>query len=183
MRLSVGKCDISKMRSAAWKLSNLAVAMLAMVAGGYGQESVTPRDTGMSAFGRLVPLGFINKLVRIPTFGSDGAVASVLTADTLVRIDDDRLQAGKSSVEISGKRREEDIRVELISAIYHLSDRSLRSGDRSQVSRSDFHLEGDSMIFDIESSIGRMKGNVRTIIFDTDSALSGKKQGVPKSAN
>ncbi|MDZ4288757.1 MAG: hypothetical protein U0984_12405 [Prosthecobacter sp.] len=154
-------------------------ALLAVGVGSYCQET---GETGMSAFGRLVPLGYVNRQVRIPSFADDGKIATTLTAETLIRIDDDRLQAGKCTIEIAGKRREEDIRVDLMSAIYYMSDRTLRSGDRSQVSRSDFRVEGDSMVFDTQSSIGRMKGHVRTIIFDTD-ALSGKSGGVPQPAN
>ena len=136
----------------------------------------------MVTFGRLVPLGYISRQVRIPTFADDGSIASVLTAETIVRIDDERLQAGKSAVEIVGKIRSEDVRVDLPSAIYHMGDRTLRSGERSRVSRSDFQVEGDSLVFSADTTIGKMKGRVRTIIFDT-ATLSGTSEEAPKITN
>jgi hypothetical protein len=41
------------------------------------------------------------------------------------------------------------------------------------VRRSDFETSGDSLVFDSRTSIGSMKGRVRTLIFDPR-ALSGK---------
>ncbi len=135
----------------------------------------------MSAFGKMVPLGFVNRGVRIPSF-TGGKLSSVMSAATLTRIDDDRLEAGKTVVEISATADADAVRVELESAIYHMADQILRSGNRSRVSRSDFEIEGDSMVFDAATSIGQMKGRVRTIIFDT-STLSGASKSAVKSAN
>jgi hypothetical protein len=145
---------------------------------GYSEE---PPESGMSAFGKMVPLGFVNRHVRIPSF-SNGKASSIMTADTLTRIDDDRLQAGKTVVEILAERAQENIRVDLATAIFNMTDQILRSGDRSRVSRADFQMEGDAMVFDSRTSVGCMKGRVRTIIFDT-STLSGKSKGVAKSLN
>ena len=135
------------------------------------EQSESQKALGMNAFGKMVPLGFVNRMVRIPTF-EDGRLSSIVTADTLVRIDDQRLETGKTVVELVGEAAAETVRVDLQSAIYHLEDRVLRSGDRSRISRSDFVIEGDSLVFDAETSIGRVQGNVRTTITDTE-ALSG----------
>lgn len=157
----------------------MMAALLSICTGGYSEEPAPV--SGMSAFGKMVPTGFVNRGVRIPSF-SEGKKSSVLTAETLIRLDDDRLEAGKTQVEILAERPEENIRVELLTAIFNMTDQILRSGDRSRVSRADFQMDGDSMVFDSRSSVGLMKGNVHTIIFDT-AALSGQSKGDSKSAN
>jgi hypothetical protein len=128
---------------------------------------------GMSAFGKMVPSGFINRDVIVPSFNGEGRKTSELRAETLTRIDDDRLQIGKISIEIYAAEPAKNIRVDLIRAVYHMKDEMLRSGERSVVKRSDFETSGDSMVFDSHASVGSMKGRVRTLIFDT-SSLSGK---------
>ena len=88
----------------------------------------------------------------------------------------------QATVEIAGKIPAEDVRVDLASAIYHMGERILRSGERSRVSRSDFQVEGDTLVFSADTSIGQMRGRVRTIIFDT-AAVSGKSKATPKPTN
>lgn len=170
---------MTAVRHRAGALLCMAAALLIVCPGGYSEESTS--EGGISAFGKMVPLGFVNRNVRVPSF-SDGKATSVMTADTLTRIDDDRLEAGKTMVEIFAEHPQENIRVDLITAIFNMTDQILRSGERSRVSRADFQVEGDSMVFDSRTSVGLMKGRVRTIIFDT-STLSGKSKGGPDSAN
>jgi hypothetical protein len=43
------------------------------------------------------------------------------------------------------------------------------------VSREDFDIQGDSMIFDTRTGQGKMVGNVRMVIFDADSLTPQKK--------
>lgn len=135
-------------------------------------QTQAPQD-GMSAFGKMVPADFVNRDVIIPSFNDEGKKSSELHAETLTRIDDDRLQAAKLSIEIYAAEPAQNIRVDLISAVHHMTDQILRSGEHSVVRRSDFETSGDSLVFDARTSIGSMKGHVRTLIFDT-SALSGK---------
>jgi hypothetical protein len=68
--------------------------------------------------------------------------------------------------------------VDLKSAVFNMPDQIMRSGERSRVSRADFEMEGDSMVFDTANSIGSMKGRVRTLIFDMKPA-PGKPEGNP----
>jgi len=51
------------------------------------------------------------------------------------------------------------------------------------VSRPDFEIEGDSLIYDTGKSQGRMTGNIRMVIFDTSTLSSeGKPPSEPKPA-
>jgi len=160
-----------------FKPACLTLMMLTTITAALSQDKGA--DAGMSAFGRMVPAGFISRGVRIPTFDSLGKPSSLLTAATLQRLDDDRLHAENVAIEIYALRADQTIRVDLLSAVHHMADQILRSGERSKVSRTDFEVQGDSLVFDAVSSVGSMKGRVRTLIFDT-SALSGQSEGSPQ---
>lgn len=158
----------------------LSLGCMAMAAAALSQNPAEPADGGgMSSFGKMIPLGFVNQDVTVPSF-KEGKPASLLTARTLTRLDEDRMSAETVVVEMYGETPAENMRVDLKSAVYHMGDQILRSGERSRVARTDFEMEGDSMVFDTAHSIGSMKGRVRTLIFDT-SVLSGKSEGNPPS--
>lgn len=141
------------------------------------QDDPAPADAaagGMQAFGQMIPEGVVNQGVSVPSF-KNGRPASLLTAGTVTRLDADRLAAQDIKVEIYGDRPEETLYVDLHSAVYHMEDQILRSGERSRVSRNDFEMEGDSLVYDSANSVGAMKGRVRTLIFDMDE-VSGKTE-------
>lgn len=138
------------------------VAILAWVFVGAGQGD------DVISLGAMIPEGFASRNVVIPSF-KEGKLASKLTAETVVRIDETRLDADKVVVEIQGEKPEEEIVVVMPGAVYDMQDKVMRSGGRSQISRADFEMEGDTLVFDLNSSIGAMKGRVRTLIFDIES--------------
>lgn len=146
----------------------LLAVMLGLLAPGMtGQEA----DDGLAGVGRMVPLGFESRNVVIPSF-KDGKPAFELSAETLTRIDDERLVCGPTRVEVFGATAALNVQVRLPSAVFHLGERVLRSGERSRITRADFTAEGDRLVFDTATSIGALKGRVTTVIFDT-AALTG----------
>lgn len=152
----------------------LTLMAVGAVAAALAQTPPAESTNGMAAFGKMMPEGFVNRGVKVPSFDK-GNPSSLLTAETVTRLDDRRLSAEQVVVEIYGKTPAENLRVDLKTAIYDMEDQILRSGDRSRVSRTDFEMEGDSLVFDAVKSIGSMKGRVRTLIFDTE-AVSGKSE-------
>jgi hypothetical protein len=147
-----------------WQAAFLALLAPAMT----GQEA----GDGLAGVGRMVPLGFESRNVVIPSF-KDGKPAFELGAETLTRIDDERLVCGPTRVEVFGESPPFNVQVRLTSAVFHLGERVLRSGERSRITRADFIVEGDSLVFDTATSIGALKGRVTTQIFDT-AALTGE---------
>ena len=147
-------------------LSPLLSGSVILLASLLFSQTVEP-NADMSAFGKMIPAGFINREVVIPSFDDLGRKTSELTAATVTRIDDDRLQAGQVSISIFSLEPKENIQVKLPSALYNLSDKILRSGERSTITRSDLETSGDTLVFDSATSIGSMSGRVRTLIFDT----------------
>ncbi|MES2596008.1 MAG: hypothetical protein V4662_11760 [Verrucomicrobiota bacterium] len=149
-------------------------------------QTVETSEDSMSAFGKMIPAGFVNKDVVIPSFDEAGKKSSELHAATLTRIDEEHLQATLVTIDLLADDPNQNVRVDLPSALFNLKDRILRSGERSTIIRSDFETSGDTLVFDSATSIGSMTGRVRTLIFDT-SAVSNETtpptQPAPKSEN
>ncbi len=131
-------------------------------------------DSGIGAFLQMVPPGAVNRGAIIPSFDAVGRRTSLITADMLRRVDDERLYAEKLVVQMFNPDPKNDVRIDLKTAFYQMAGGGvLRSMERSRVSRADFEIEGDSLIFDTAKNQGRMTGNIHMVIFDS-SALSGE---------
>lgn len=140
----------------------------------------TPPDNaqGLGAFGMLLPLGQKNLDVKIPSF-KDGLPSSLMRAGSMTRIDDEYMEMEKLDIRMFGEVREKDVRVQLITGEYHMPTQLLSSEQRSRISREDFQLEGDSLVFDTKSQQGKMTGNVKMVIFDSSGFMGAKD---PKEA-
>ena len=131
-------------------------------------------DSGIGAFLQMVPPGAVNRGAIIPSFDAVGRRTSLITADMLRGVDDERIYAEKLVVQMFNPDPKNDVRIDLKTAFYQMSGGGvLRSTERSRVSRADFEIEGDSLIFDTAKNQGRMTGNIHMVIFDS-SALSGE---------
>ncbi|OYW71821.1 MAG: hypothetical protein B7Z37_26680 [Verrucomicrobia bacterium 12-59-8] len=132
-------------------------------------------DSGISAFLKMVPLGAVNEGAVIPSFDATGRRTSIITADVLRRVDDERIYAENLTVQMFNDDPKNDVRIDLKTAFYQMAGQGgiLRSTDRSRVTRADFEIEGDSLIFDTSKNQGRMTGNIHMVIFDSGS-LSGE---------
>jgi hypothetical protein len=141
-----------------------------------------PSDGGIGAFLQMVPPGAVNRGAVIPSFDSTGRRTSLITADMLRRVDDERIYAENLVVQMFNADPKNDVRIDLKTAFYQMAAGGgvLRSMERSRVSRADFEIEGDSLIFDTTKNQGRMTGNIHMVIFDS-STLSGEVQPPPES--
>ena len=143
-----------------------------------GKPAAKPADPsdGLSSFCRLLPLGQKNLDVKIPSF-TDGRLTSLIKSHTMTRVDDDHMEMEKMDVVLKGQTEATDMNVKMRTAVYHMPTSVLSSDDRSRVSRNDFQIEGDSLVFDTRTQQGKMAGHVEMIIYD-----SAKLQGEPKTA-
>jgi hypothetical protein len=85
----------------------------------------------------------------------------------------------RMDIRLYGKSHEQDVRIQLATALYHMPSQILSSETRSRVTREDFDLQGDSMIFDTRTGQGKMTGNVRMVIYDADSLTAPKQDANP----
>lgn len=138
-------------------------------------QNLQPADGGIGAFLQMVPPGAVNQGAVIPSFDATGRRTSLITADVLRRVDDERIYAEKLVVQMFNSDPKNDVRIDLKTAFYQMAGGGgvLRSTERGRVSRADFEVEGDSLIFDTAKNQGRMTGNIHMVIFDS-STLSGE---------
>ena len=145
-----------------------------------------PQESKMAAFGKMIPEGFVNRGVVIPSFDEAGKKTSELHATTLTRIDSERLHATEVTIDILSDDPADNMRVTLPSALYHLNEEILRSEERSTIFRRDQETSGDTLVFDSRTSMGSMTGRVRTLIFDTGTETGHStpaQQPAPKASN
>lgn len=168
----------------AWQLLLLAtMPMLAQAQKG-GEKSLTgapdgatgvaavTNSQGLGPFGRMLPVGQRNLDVKIPSF-RDGRPNSLMRAGSMTRLDEDNMAIEKMDIRMFGPTKDRDVRVQLKTATYHMPSATLSSEQRSRISREDFQMEGDSMVFDTKTQQGKMTGNVRMVIFDTEGFTNG----------
>lgn len=137
-------------------------------------QQAAPADSGMGAMMQMVPPGAVNKGAVIPSFDSTGRRTSLITADMLRRVDDERIYAEKLVVQMFNADPKNDLRIDLKTAFYQMAGSGgvLRSTERSHVSSPTFDIEGDSLIFDTAKNQGRMTGNIHMVIFDSSTLSS-----------
>ncbi len=143
-------------------------------------EAAETAGSQLTTFGRQIPAQRPNRGIWIPSF-SEGKLSSVVEADVVTRIDDQRLFAENMIIHLHNDTENGEVKVDMPSATYHMTSQMVRSNERSKVSRSDFDLEGDSLVFDTTTSQGRMSGNVRMTIHDArgfmkDAAVPAKEE-------
>jgi hypothetical protein len=149
--------------------------------------------SGLYAFGKMLPLGQAHRDMEIPSF-KNGAPASMVQAKTMTRTDDENMFLEQMNIWMYGPpgEAEKDLRVQFRTAIYHMPSNIIASEERSRISRSDFDLQGDSLIFDTASGQGKMVGNVKMVLHDAssltkatsgagDPPATGTKEGTEKS--
>lgn len=151
-------------RCATWTTMLTMVAGMALFAAEQ-QEG----NAGLNAFMQMIPLGAECEGAVIPSFDTTGKQTSLITAKVIRRVDDERLYAEGLVVQMFNANPKNDVRIDLHTAFYQMAGGVLRSTERSRVTRPDFQIEGDSLIFDTAKNQGRMTGNIRMVIFDTSS--------------
>jgi len=126
-----------------------------------------------------IPLGVENTGAVLPSFDPTGRRTSLMTADVVRRVDGERLYAEGFVFEQFNTDPAKNLRIDLSTAFYNMTSSTLRSTQRGKVSRQDFEIEGDNLIFDTTTNRGLMKGNIRMVIFDTRAKSSEEKPTRP----
>jgi hypothetical protein len=148
---------------------------------------------GMKSILGVLPLGQKNIDVRIPSF-HEGQPSSFVRAGAMTRMDDQHLDLENTDIRMYGKERPDDLLVSIVTGQFNIDTQVLDSNQRSRVSRDDFQIEGDRMVFDTKSQQGKMEGNVHMIIHDAgafakrnsttaNAGKEGDKAADPANAN
>jgi len=133
------------------------------------------KNTSLDALFKLVPIGRTHEGVRYPVM-EKGTLSSMVTSERMTRLDENSLQFEEAVID---QRGDEPLTFHLERATYNRASDLLLSSQPSRIESKTYQIEGDSMSYDRKSSVARMDGRVRMIIFDTDSM---RKSESPASA-
>ena len=142
-------------------------------------EQVVETSSGFDTIGSMIPEGIKNLKVRIPGFDA-GRNTSLITAKTMTRVNPQEIFAEEMTIFLYHEQEKDNVRVDLRTGTYHMDSKLLTSKERSKVTRSDFTIEGDTMVFDTTTSQGKMAGRVHMTIYDSGSLAP--KPGAPAAA-
>ena len=134
-------------------------------------------STGFDTIGSMILEGIKNLRVRIPGFDA-GRNTSLITAKSMTRVNPQEIFAEDMTIYLYHEQEKDNVRVDLRTGTYHMDTKLLTSKERSKVTRSDFQIEGDTMVFDTTTSQGKMVGRVHMIIYDSGSLAP--KPAAPK---
>jgi hypothetical protein len=102
----------------------------------------------------------------------------------MTRLDGEKMDMERLDIRMYGATEDRDLRIMLPTATYHMATEVLSSEDRSRISRKDFDLQGDTMIFDTRTQQGKMTGHIHMIIHDANAFRQqpADNGAVPESA-
>lgn len=129
---------------------------------------VPPKKEGLQAISKILAPGRIHRGVTYPVF-EDGVLKTVLTAEEMVRDNDEELDLTDLVIETFGADREPDYRIDMRSATYYLASEELTSDEETVVTGRTFTIRGDRMIYRSEGGVAQLEGNIRMVISDVKS--------------
>lgn len=125
------------------------------------------------------PIGRVFKGVAIPSY-TDDVLKSVMTADSVIRVDEQYLDLVNLIVHVYNNAGEPETTITMDEASYDLVIGELASKTPSRIEQPRFTMTGDKMIFHAESQIARLIGNVKVVVPDVGELAPGF--GVPGAA-
>ncbi len=132
-----------------------------------------------------MPVGREFKGVSIPSYTND-RLKSVMTADSVVRVDEQFLDLFNLVVHVHDAEGKPETTISMDEAAYDLAAGELRSKTPSTIEQPRFTMTGDTMIFQTDSQVARLDGNVRLVVPDAgqiapDFGLPGAKAAKTKT--
>ncbi len=109
--------------------------------------------------------------VSVPSY-TENQIKSVLTADSITRIDQKFLDLENLNVRIYNSSGDPETLISMDEAEYDLLTGELSSKTPSTIEQPRFIMTGDKMTFNTETEIARMIGNVRLIVPDAGKVMS-----------
>jgi len=125
------------------------------------------------------PIGRVFKGVAIPSY-TDDALKSVMTADSVIRVDEQYLDLVNLIVHVYNNAGEPETTISMDEASYDLVIGELASKTPSRIEQPRFTMTGDKMTFQADTQIARLIGNVKVVVPDVGELAPGF--GVPGAA-
>ena len=125
------------------------------------------------------PIGRIFTGVAIPAY-TDDALKSVMTADSVIRVDEQYLDLVNLIVHVYNDAGEPETTISMDEASYDLVIGELASKTPSRIEQPRFTMTGDKMTFHSGTQVARLIGNVKVIVPDVGELAPGF--GIPGAA-
>lgn len=126
-------------------------------AGGVLQQALPSQLTSLFPIGRPF-LG-----VAIPSY--DGTkLKSVMNADSIIRVDDQFLDLVNLVIHVYNGAGEPETTISMDEAVYDLTIGLLTSKTPAKIEQPRFTMTGDEMIFDSNTQVSELEGNVRVVV-------------------
>lgn len=116
----------------------------------------------------VLPVGEPVKGIKIPYYGADGTTLQMtMAAEEARRIDDTRIEMKNLAIEAESDDGRKFF-VEFPSSIFNIETRMLTGDQGVVIKREDFEISGKAAEFDVRSRFGKVIGNVKMTIFNSD---------------
>lgn len=111
----------------------------------------------------LFPIGRAFKGVAIPSYEGT-RLKSVMNADSITRIDEQFLDFINLVIHVYNGAGEHETTISMDEAAYDLTIGLLTSKTPAKIEQPRFTMTGDKMIFDSNSQVSELDGNVRVVV-------------------
>jgi hypothetical protein len=111
-----------------------------------------------------LPIGHEAKGLVLPDFDLEGKLRGKFLAGTARRIDQDHVEFQDLKITTFTPEQQVDLQIDMQTSVLDLQTRVLSSQQRTTVSRADFNIVGDSVVFDTSARTSRLVGNVKMVI-------------------
>jgi hypothetical protein len=125
------------------------------------------------------PIGRVFTGVAIPSY-TDDVLKSVMTADSVVRVDEQYLDLVNLIVHVYNNAGEPETTISMDEASYDLVIGELASKTPSRIAQPRFTMTGDKMTFQADAQVARLIGNVKVVVPDIGELAPGF--GIPGAA-
>jgi hypothetical protein len=111
-----------------------------------------------------LPVGHDARGLVLPDFDSEGHLRGRFIAGSARRIDEEHVSFTDLKITTFTEDNQNDLQVNLSTAVFNLKTKVLSSKERGTVERADFNIIGDSLDFDTDKRTGHMVGHIKMVI-------------------
>jgi hypothetical protein len=136
----------------------------------------------MKGLDQLLPVGKFAERVSLPRVGETGQLLSVTRIDKITRIDEENFALEGLSITSFESRRPDPVTqrplptiIQIPRGIYHSPTKTLKSDEPCRITKPEFDLAGESLIYRSEEGIGIMRGAVRMVIYGAVKPVKNSK--------
>jgi hypothetical protein len=150
----------------AFALGLLAVAPAKSEDAAKSPAPAKQEESNESSMLRDIPMNETFQGLRIPHSGPDGKLIMLLDTKSARRVDEEHVEMDNLRIEFADDDGKTFV-VTMPVATFNLTNRVLTGNQKVKIEREDFVIDGDGAEFDTRNRLGKVTGNVKMLIFNT----------------